>query len=907
MSSPPDYRRPHDPATSGRQLRNAFAVFGIDASDFETRSDAGSPRGSPSRPLSNAKRINSLPTLSNTSYDSPESHEDYDDGVQPYWERPYPEADQKGEAESSLGEDIVPPTGLQFQSDEPHKPSTSSRRTFDAQAVYPAEACLFVANLAQNVDDLTIEKDLTKFFGQYGTVFVKVKRDRKLMPYAFAQFTERKHADFALQKAWGEEIMGRYLRLERCGGNLSYIIFRKNSRMVQHDEAYNIFSKYGTIAKIEALDYDTQVKLNVPPSLLVLYEKYDPRRDVIKSFGFSSVFIIMLYDHKVGQDRSERAPGDQTFMEHYDKDRRSIFMGSLPPHTDDTLVHKLASLCGDVVSVDLRSIPGLNGGAPNVYAFVEFELPNAPDEAVRQFNGTHLEGSILRVERKRTRPTRDVRSFSNSQSLRPLPLVPPLRPHRRVGSVATTPINYQKNHRRMGSMDITPMERQINHRHMMSISGLPPIPQDAFALPPRDERPNLRHAFLSPNKMPPFNGSELDEFTPVHSPEKVGVPNYDGNNVHWGPPRIVEASPVYLSPTGSSPVSHQHNDPRTGSSADRVTTSGRSVSYAFSPAAEHAADRCENAIQEKDGAVVKGHRRGSSALHPIAPTLNLDISDSDGSNEWRTAGTLEEEAGFKEKKEKSRQKLRRSCLSEQNLKRNELCQKRFLKDHKSEEDLQAGRKSSFKSERALTPIAPEKAVPAECLPYSTLQVQTQMPPPPPPPPGGFVYVAVPYQSVAAQYSTTPHFCNFPSHQHEVYQAPPQVYQETLPAPYRAPDQTFRGESTRSVYRGARQVPYPESIETQYQGYAPAPYGERAPLYQNPQARYQGPQQVDLQGRPHASYVHLQEYREPLPASHYLTYNSMTSSSNSPMPGDSTESYHQMRQRIEAERYRRYNA
>ncbi|RGP61242.1 hypothetical protein FLONG3_10608 [Fusarium longipes] len=58
----------------------------------------------------------------------------------------------------------------------------------------------------------------------------------------------------------------------------------------------------------------------------------------------------------------------------------------------------------------------------------------------------------------------------------------------------------------------------------------------------------------------------------------------------------------------------------------------------------------------------------------------------------------------------SRQKLRRSCLSEQNLKRNELCQKRFLKDHKSEEDLQAGRKSSFKSERALTPIAPEKAV-----------------------------------------------------------------------------------------------------------------------------------------------------------------------------------------------------
>lgn len=45
MSSPPEYRRPHDPATSERQQRSALAIFGIDESAFETQSDAGLPRG----------------------------------------------------------------------------------------------------------------------------------------------------------------------------------------------------------------------------------------------------------------------------------------------------------------------------------------------------------------------------------------------------------------------------------------------------------------------------------------------------------------------------------------------------------------------------------------------------------------------------------------------------------------------------------------------------------------------------------------------------------------------------------------------------------------------------------------------------------------------------------------------
>jgi hypothetical protein len=78
----------------------------------------------------------------------------------------------------------------------------------DAQALYPATSCIFVAkwafplyfpaslltrsSLEQNASDQQLEFELTKILNQYGSVFVKIRRDKrrdKRMPYAFGQFT----------------------------------------------------------------------------------------------------------------------------------------------------------------------------------------------------------------------------------------------------------------------------------------------------------------------------------------------------------------------------------------------------------------------------------------------------------------------------------------------------------------------------------------------------------------------------------------------------------------------------------------------------------------------------------------------------------------------------------------------
>lgn len=44
-------------------------------------------------------------------------------------------------------------------------------------------------SLSQNFDDGRLEVEVTKYFSQFGTVFVKIRRDGRQMPFAFCQFT----------------------------------------------------------------------------------------------------------------------------------------------------------------------------------------------------------------------------------------------------------------------------------------------------------------------------------------------------------------------------------------------------------------------------------------------------------------------------------------------------------------------------------------------------------------------------------------------------------------------------------------------------------------------------------------------------------------------------------------------
>lgn len=48
---------------------------------------------------------------------------------------------------------------------------------------------LTICSLASQVEDENLERQVTKVFSRYGTVFVKIRRDARKMPFAFCQFT----------------------------------------------------------------------------------------------------------------------------------------------------------------------------------------------------------------------------------------------------------------------------------------------------------------------------------------------------------------------------------------------------------------------------------------------------------------------------------------------------------------------------------------------------------------------------------------------------------------------------------------------------------------------------------------------------------------------------------------------
>ncbi|KAK2929496.1 RNA recognition motif domain [Fusarium oxysporum f. sp. vasinfectum] len=957
--STPEYRTPHAVASTNRTLRNAFSALNIHYSGDEEDSESdGSPRSSPSRPLSNSKSMPSLvqkdtvaqPGYSsypyNNTHQAGEGNFDYPVAAEPT--APIM-ASQEIQPEQVLTGDFMSMNQVvQTVAALPSNMDAFANipREFDAQAVYPGDACLFVANLPQHVDDVTLRVSLTKHFGKFGTVFVKVKRDRtRHMPMAFVQYTQIKHADVAVHQARGDMIHGRPIRVEKCGGNLSYIIFRKDTRPVHADEARSIFSRHGPVKKVEVLNYDAQTKLAVPPSLLVLYSRFDPKRDVIRDVGPSTPFIIMAFDPKMVQKRSDRPAGDQTFMEMYEKDCRSVFFGGLPHYADEAMVYRLAGICGNIRSVDLRISPDQDGGLPHPWAFVEYDEFDIPDRAMEEFNGKEVEGCILRVERKRTKPTPEAVAVPQAIGTRlpdsgprfpnPGSRLPNSGPSRVPGSGSSrmpgsvddarmypSPLRPVKRpHRRFDSRVASAAAAPVNHRRVVSTAGLSweereflenCHPEDL--LKPENVRPR-------PLPVPTLAvpNTKLDEVTPVQSPEKYPPIAESSNVVRFAP-----SPSTLLSHTGSSPIPLQipappaeFSPPNLRGFKDRLAADGHSRVTAFSPAAELAAMRCEVAAEDKANG--KGHRRAVSMFITSTYPPPIDLSESDDST-WRESGSSPDEQGSRKKKAK-RCLIRRRHLSEENLKRNLLYQAKLKRTYASEENMRGRpisretdqpRDKSGKSRKSdATERAPEGqlVVASQQAPEGQPVVAAQQPmyqpampythmvpqyPPPMPPmgympmppqamapvpaPGGFTYMDMP-QYPLPQFHEPVQLYPSPSHHGYAGPGPSQV-------PYPAPPHPA------PMYQGQPQVPF--------QGHHQREYHE--PMHVSRDARnhpYQSHGRPQYQGRRHASYAHPQQM-------HYQgNYSGMPHSNFTPR--GPRESYHQSRQRQEAERYRRYNS
>ncbi|RSL52085.1 hypothetical protein CEP54_011079 [Fusarium duplospermum] len=460
------WRRPQGAATQGdRGLRNAFSSL-----EFHYTEDSGSDNSDNNRLRPRALHVAK-------SFPPPTSVGDADDESQSFsgsgpsnsdgmTGRDNTGTDTSFTQEISNQEQIPQP----LSNPEAIQDASGLAHGWDAQSCYPPEACVFVANLSQHYDDLTITSAVTKAFNEYGTVYVKIKRNKHQMPFGFAQYTKPADAENALAHLRGVEILGRPVRVERCNANLVFLVLRRDGSKVHHEEARSLLAPFGHIAKVEEIDTAIQGRLGFRNAVRVHFQMFDPQRNVIKGVGDNAEFLVVNYDFKVAQDASERDPTDITFMMAYDKDRRSAFIGNLPSHTTEFLVGELASKGGPIVDIKLKQSVENGTGFATFFAFVEFERPDGPDA-----NGLRIGDNVLRVERKRTKPL----PAATAPSTGPFGSVPPKRPHRRNASTFVTPCN-----------EPAPTRRARGHLRSTSVRDVGGAKVSDFSMgawPPKDE------------------------------------------------------------------------------------------------------------------------------------------------------------------------------------------------------------------------------------------------------------------------------------------------------------------------------------------------------------------------------------------------------------------------------------
>ncbi|KAI2632771.1 hypothetical protein GGS21DRAFT_544195 [Xylaria nigripes] len=286
------------------------------------------------------------------------------------------------------------------------QPTPSERRHLvqgvDAQTYYPAEACIFVANLPESKSDTVLEVAITKAFSSFGPVFVKIRRDPKNMPFAFCQYTDSTHAQKAQKEGKGLLVEGRPCRTEMVKANRCYVMFHRKGHQLSIAEAQSHLVQFGDIAKLEPLRDDAVEAMKLPGAVFVEYTQFDPGRDIISAYRYNEELGVVAYDlKKVNPNQINHYAN---YLARYEVDRRSIYVGNLPHNVEniEEVLRHAASAAGNVEAVQvIRKEPRNENGRPTVFAFVEYERPDQALDAVERLRGTILVNSRIRVEKKK--------------------------------------------------------------------------------------------------------------------------------------------------------------------------------------------------------------------------------------------------------------------------------------------------------------------------------------------------------------------------------------------------------------------------------------------------------------------------------------------------------------------------
>ncbi|KAL3420180.1 RNA recognition domain-containing protein [Phlyctema vagabunda] len=273
----------------------------------------------------------------------------------------------------------------------------------NAQAIYSPGQCIFVANLSQQKKDAQLEAGVIQIFRQYGTVFVKVRRDGSNMPFAFCQYTTQEDAERALQDGRGRMLFGRDIRTERAKAHRVYFMDCSYG-ILTIEKALDKLKPFGKVDQCFIASIAERKSLGIEEKgVIVHFELYENGIDAQTHFRHHDRYrlrsVATLSASTTRVDRSDLQA--QAYIDSYERDRRTIHIASLPVGVSEAELGEHCGNFGRVSSVTVVNNPSkIPGHGRYVWGFVEFATFESAQNARHEMNETCWKGNILRVSER---------------------------------------------------------------------------------------------------------------------------------------------------------------------------------------------------------------------------------------------------------------------------------------------------------------------------------------------------------------------------------------------------------------------------------------------------------------------------------------------------------------------------
>ena len=116
-------------------------------------------------------------------------------------------------------------------------------------------------------------------YDAYGKCWVKIRRDRNKMPFAFVQYETIGAANEAINKARGVMIDGRSTRCEHAKVNRALYLTRHTGGSISEDEARTLLEQYGAIELATPISIIDQHLFSLPEGIMVQFAYFQDARD----------------------------------------------------------------------------------------------------------------------------------------------------------------------------------------------------------------------------------------------------------------------------------------------------------------------------------------------------------------------------------------------------------------------------------------------------------------------------------------------------------------------------------------------------------------------------------------------------------------------------------------------------